>query len=117
MTFRVVREGDTWGKLGYLDSFDSREFRRILELNPTYDIRSFPAVNLPVKIRGNSTEGTSVGTLIQTDGVLDLSVSRSRDNPDFFPWSSQEEFDKRLIDYSPSSLSNPEELNGYKLSG
>ena len=49
---RVWQIGDSWNKIAYAYFGDSREFRRVIDLNQSFDIRTNPAQGVPVFITG-----------------------------------------------------------------
>jgi len=117
---KVARPGDTWNGVAYTYYNDSREFRALLELNPGYDIRSYPAPGLPVQILslgGITTTAPAVGSLIQPDVNIDLrSGSPSNVTPEsIFPWDTVEAYQARQADYVPEAIADVNRLNGYTL--
>jgi hypothetical protein len=126
---RTWKTGDSWNKIAYAYYGDSREFRRIIELNESYDIRTIPAegvqifVTDPSGILGknlNSGAAGSPGTLNQLSTALNLSGTSP--NPEvqdtanaIFPWESFEEYTQRLSEYPAFSLLERDRINGYGL--
>lgn len=115
---------DHWYSVAYKEFRDSREWRYLLELNPSYDIRYHPAPTVPINTRGfigTDKEAPSGGggagflknpdlnleMLIQTADVVD---SRQ---PSYFPWSSADAYLDRLGDYTASALLTADRTNGY----
>jgi hypothetical protein len=127
---RTWKIGDSWNKVAYAYYGDSREFRGILELNESYDIRSVPAQGAQVFVTGpdgslgknqNSGAAGSPGTLNQLSTALNLSGT-SLPNPEvqdtaaaIFPWESLDAFSQRLASYTAYSLLERDRINGYGL--
>lgn len=126
---RVWKTGDSWNKLAYAYFGDSREFRQILELNPSYDIRSFPAQGVAIFLDGTSaSQGKnpsgssqgSPGTLSQLSTALNLSGPSSNLESDqlaqaIFPWDNFRDYTQRLSQYTAYSLLERDRTNGYGL--
>lgn len=121
---KVSRPGDTWNGVAYTYYNDSREFRTVLQLNPSYDIRYYPAPGIPMLVLddtgGITTTGSSasaVGSLIQPDQNVDLRAGApSNVTPEsIFPWDTVEQFTARQADYTPSGLAEVNRLNGFTL--
>lgn len=126
---RVWREGDTWAKVAYLTYFDSREFRALLDLNQSFDIRSFPAQGVPVFTESPGGAGAGIttngatslpGTLQQNDVNIDLrggasATERSELAADIFPWDTFQGFANRLSQYTAASLLQKDRMNGFSL--
>jgi hypothetical protein len=126
---RVWQTGDSWNKIAYAYYGDSREFRRIIELNSGFDIRTNPAPTVPVFITGpsgilgktaSSDAAGAPGTLNQLSPALNLNGSNP--NPEeqdtasaIFPWESLTEFTERLSEYTAYSLLERDRMNGYGL--
>jgi hypothetical protein len=123
---RVWQTNDKWRILAFKRFRDSREWRYLLELNPTYDIRYHPAPGTEVHLTGPLSEGKttpsglgSVGTLIQPDVNLDLRTAPQTDpesqSPSIFPWDKEVEFIDRLGQYTALALLTPDRTNGFSL--
>ena len=126
---RVWQIGDSWNKIAYAYFGDSREFRRVIDLNQSFDIRTNPAQGVPVFITGpdgilgkTASSGASgaPGTLNQLSTALNLGGSNP--NPEkqdvasaIFPWDNLDEFTDRLSDYAAYSLLERDRTNGYGL--
>lgn len=126
---RVWQTGDSWNKLGYAYYGDSREFRRLIELNGSFDIRTNPASTVPVFITGpdgilgktgSSDAAGAPWTLNQLSPALNLNGSNP--NPEeqdiataIFPWTSLDGFTERLSEYTAYSLLERDRMNGYGL--
>jgi hypothetical protein len=127
---RTWKIGDSWNKVAYAYYGDSREFRRVIELNESYDIRYNPAQGAQIFITGpdgilgkNSNSGAagSPGTLNQLSTALNLSGT-SLPSPELqdtanaiFPWESLDAFTRRLSSYTAYSLLERDRINGYGL--
>ncbi len=126
---RVWQTGDSWNKLAYAYYGDSREFRRLLSLNQSFDIRSSPAQGVPIFITGpdgnlgktgrSGATGTP-GTLNQLSPALNLNGANP--NPEeqdvasaIFPWESLSAFTERLSVYTAMTLLERDRINGYGL--
>jgi hypothetical protein len=126
---RVWKIGDTWNKLAYAYYGDSREFRTLVDLNPSYDIRVFPAQGVPIYVEGSqgsqgkSPVGNSVGspgTLSQLSTALNLGgsnplVENEQVAAAIFPWDNFEDYAARLSQYTAFSLLERDRVNGYSL--
>ena len=121
---KVSRAGDTWNGVAYTYYNDSREFRTVLQLNPSYDIRAYPAPGIPMLVLdstgGITTVGSTasaVGSLIQPDQNVDLRAGApSNVTPaTIFPWDTVEEYEARQADYTVSGLADVNRLNGFTL--
>jgi hypothetical protein len=107
---RTWSQGDSWNKLAYAYTGDSRNFREILEYNESFDIRNKPAIGVPVFVTGpngetgkntSSTATGSPGTLNQLDTAINFSPDTA--NPEkvdiasaIFPWDTLDNFTERL---------------------
>ncbi len=77
---RVWQQKDTWRGIAYGRYRDSREWRTLLELNQSYDIRYQPAPGTVIGITGETSQGKTTpgssniqnGTLTQVGTNLDL---------------------------------------------
>ena len=126
---RVWQTGDSWNKLAYAYYGDSREFRQILSLNGSFDIRTNPAQGVPVFLTGpsgilgksglNGAAG-SPGTLNQLSTALNLNgTNPNPKEPDIasaiFPWTNLGDYTQRLSTYTAAGLLNRDRINGYGL--
>ena len=123
---RNWRNGDEWRTLAYTYYRDSRTYRYILELNPSFDIRSIPAPGVVVYVGGEvgpgkykPSQASLPGTLQQVDTNLDLragseTLPRSLQTS-IFPWDSAVEYSDRLGSYTAAALLAPDRTNGYSL--
>ena len=123
---RTWRNGDRWNTLAYTYFRDSREWRYLLALNPSYDIRYFPATGVEIQVSGSLGEGKSTpggaatpGRLKQVDTNLDLRVSPTigpgDGNEGIFPWSTFADYSNRLGEYTAAGLMGTERTNGFSL--
>ena len=118
---------DRWYSVAYHEFRDSREWRYLLALNPSYDIRYHPAPGVPINTRGYVGHDVNVPSGSKNPGILknpdmNLGVLLRDDvipEPDmelnYFPWSSPEGFIDRLGDYTASALLSQDRTNGYAL--
>lgn len=126
---RVWAIGDSWNKVAYLDYGDSREFRSLLDLNESFDIRTNPAEGAAIFVTGpdgllgkNSTSDSAgaPGTLNQLSTALNLNgPDPNLENADvasaIFPWEDLSSFTERLSKYTAFSLLERDRTNGYGL--
>lgn len=115
---RIWQEGDTWPKVAYLETFDSRNFRKLLRLNPSFDIRTHPAPGIPILVQSSvGIKNKGKGTLNQLDLSFDLrsGSQNSNVNVEIFPWDSLEKFTNRLTEYTAASILQADRVNGYSL--
>ena len=123
---RVWHSKDTWRNVAYRRYFDSREWRRLLEINPSFDIRWQPHPGTTINLTGVDNQGkiksggkASKGTLAQVNTNLDLRTSASS-NPDsvreqIFPYDDYVKYSNRLGQYTAMALLTPDRTNGYSL--
>lgn len=124
-TYYTWKGGDTWRKIAYLYYGDSRQWRRLLELNPSYSINEHPAEGLRIKVAEPSTTTTAKikqGSLRQSPTTLDLRSTSSAGTPtdvsDRFnpwPWSTKQKAIDRMTKYTFQSLLKPENANGLSM--
>jgi len=126
---RVWKTGDSWNKLGYAYYGDSREFRTLLELNESYDIRTTPAQGVAIFVSGpdgvlgktpSSASTGTPGTLNQLSTALNLNGANP--NPEIqdiasaiFPWETLDAFTQRLSRYNAGALLEKNRFNGFSL--
>ena len=117
---------DRWYSIAYREYRDSREWRYLLELNPSYDIRYHPSPGVPIATRGNIGTGKTTPViqtdpgLLKTPGTnLELMIDGAPPNeprtPSYFPWSSADMYLDRLGDYTASAVLDRDRTNGYAL--
>lgn len=118
-------ERDTWRSSAYKNYRDSREWRYLLAINPTYDIRFHPAPGVKVNTIGPVKPGVKVpsntgqiGLLKTVDTNLDLRSKQNQDNAkstqfNIWPWTKLDLYVDRLGDYTGSALMSPDRANGY----
>lgn len=126
---RVWAEGDSWGKLAYTNYLDSREFRTLLALNESFDIRTQPAQGVNIFVQAPPGSGAGItsnrapalpGTLQQMDMNVDLrrgpaATQRSDIAADIFPWDNLRGYTDRLTQYTAFSLLERDRVNGFSL--
>ena len=116
---------DRWYSVAYREFRDSREWRYLLELNPSYDIRYHPGPGVPINTGGFigsgektpvSTSGTP-GLLKMPDTNLQLMIEGAPNNdtrqPSYFPWSSADMYIDRLGDYTAAAILGRDRTNGF----
>ena len=123
---RVWTERDTWRGVAFKLYRESGQWRYLLELNPSYDIRYQPAPGVQLPVSGVVGEGKSIprqggspGTLRQVDINLDLRRSSAMEKadqaPGIFPWATFEGYSERLGEYTALALLSPDRTNGFSL--
>ena len=124
---RVWQQRDTWTSVAYGRYLDSRQWRALLELNPSYDIRYQPSPGTSINLTGIDDQGkilsgksASQGTLTQVGLNLDLRFTRSATTPGLqpdtvFPWDSVVDYTNRMGQYTAMSLLAPDRTNGFSL--
>ena len=120
---RTWRNGDEWRTLAYTYYRDSRTYRYILELNPSFDIRSIPAPGVAVHVGGEvgpgkykPSQASLPGTLQQVDTNLDLRAGvATSSQAGIFPWDTATEYSDRLGSYTAAALLAPDRTNGFSL--
>lgn len=124
---RVWQQKDTWTSVAFGRYLDSRQWRALLELNPSYDIRYQPAPGTTVNLTGIDSQGkilsgksASQGTLTQVGLNLDLRFTKSATTPGLqpdtvFPWDSVVDYTNRMGQYTAMSLLAPDRTNGFSL--
>ena len=127
---RTWQERDRWNTVAYKTYRDSREWRHLLALNPSYDIRYRPASGTQINIEGvvdgskKQPSGFGVpGLLKGTDMNLDLRGTfddLAYAQPDsqtegIWPWDDENEYLDRLGEYTAQGLFGIERINGYML--
>ena len=122
----VWSNGDTWRSVAFDFYRESGQWRYLLELNPSFDIRYEPAPGVQLPVSGVVGEGKSIpkqgstpGTLKQVDINLDLRRSSSMEKadqaPGIFPWATFEGYSERLGEYTALALLSPDRTNGFSL--
>ena len=123
---RTWRVSDTWRNVAYTYFRESGQWRYLLELNPSFDIRYVPAPGVEIHVSGEVGLGKSTprlsstpGTLQQVGTNLDLrggtQPSPADAAPGIFPWDSFGEYAQRLGYYTASALLSPDRTNGFSL--
>ena len=123
---RTWRTSDTWRKVAYAYFRESGQWRYLLELNPSFDIRYSPAPGVQIQASGEVGLGKSTprrsstpGTLQQVGTNLDLrggtQPSAADEAPGIFPWDSFGGYAQRLGDYTAMALLSPDRTNGFSL--
>jgi hypothetical protein len=123
---KVWSSRDSWRSVAFGLYRESGQWRYLLELNPSFDIRYQPApgVELPVSgvvEEGKSTpkQGNNPGTLKQVDINLDLrrssAMEKANQAPGIFPWATFEGYSERLGEYTALALLSPDRTNGFSL--
>lgn len=124
---RIWQSRDSWRGVSFREFRDSREWRYLLELNPSFDIRTMPAPGVPIHTRGYTGANQTMpkqkgipGILKSPDLVLDTAIG-GRPNPprslqaSYFPWNSADEYVERLGDYTAQAMLGRDRNNGFSL--
>ena len=126
---RVWQQKDTWRGIAYGRYRDSREWRSLLELNQSYDIRYQPAPGTVINTTGVTSQGKTTsgsrnvqnGTLTQVGTNLNLRFTAATptnlasQEGSFFPWDSEVDFVDRLGQYPAMALLASDRTNGFCL--
>jgi len=123
---RTWQSGDTWRNIAYTYFRESGQWRYLLDLNPSYDIRYHPSPSTEIQVSGRLGAGKTIpsqanspGTLTQVDTALDLrassQMSSSDQAPGIFPWDTSGEYTERLAEYTAAALLSPDRTNGFSL--
>ena len=124
---RVWQDRDFWRTVAFREFRDSREWRYLLDLNPSYDIRTRPAAGVPIHTRGYIGAGKIApkqkgipGILKSPDLVLDPAVGGLTNPPrtleaSYFPWDTANEYVERLGDYTAQAILGRDRTNGFAL--
>lgn len=117
---------DRWYSIAYQEFRDSREWRYLLELNPSYDIRFHPSPGVPINTRGDigaekktPVSAVNPGLLKTPDTNLQLMIEGKPENdprqPSYFPWSTPDMYLDRLGDYTAAAVLGRDRTNGFTL--
>lgn len=120
---KTWRVKDTWHSTAYSLFSDTREWRYLLKLNPSFDIRYKPAPGTRIFAGGDAGGDTNPpkgsgksGTLTQIDNALLVGPDALSDPyGGIYPWSSFRGYANRLGEYTAASLLNVDRINGYSL--
>jgi len=127
---RTWKERDRWNTVAYKTYRDSREWRHLLALNPSYDIRYRPAAGVQINVEGPveaskkqpsgyGIPGLLKGTDMNLDlrgGFDDMSIQEPDSQTDnIWPWSNEDAYIDRLGEYTAQGLFGVERFNGYAL--
>jgi hypothetical protein len=126
MRKRIWKDKDLWRTLAYSEYRDSREWRFLLALNPSYDIRYRPAAGVPIYTSGYIGANKKAPEKSGLSGLLkspDMNLAKmmagqdatTQDNPAFFPWSNVDSYADRMGEYTATALLSPDRTNGYTL--
>ena len=118
---------DRWNTVSYSEFRDSRQWRHLLALNPSYDIRYKPAPGVMIHTSGPIGSGKIVPSGSGTPGLLknvdmNLELGRIGDAPydrsrqaSYFPWSTPDEYLDRAGDYTAQGVLSPDRTNGFSI--
>ena len=124
MRSRTWQSRDQWRTLAYREFRDSREWRHLLALNPSYDIRTQPAAGVGVMVSGELGTDEPIPSLGGRSGMLKapgmtLEPITGNNNlfestePLHFPWSSEDAYMDRVGEYTGMSLMARDRTNGF----
>ena len=118
---------DFWRTAAYKQYRDSREWRYLLELNPSYDIRYRPAAGVDIYTSGYVGNGKAEPNNSSASGTLKMpdinfgallndqpTVPNSR-QVSHFPWETRQGFIDRLGSYTAQALLANDRTNGFSL--
>lgn len=120
-------ENDTWRSVAFNLYRDSRQWRYLMALNPSYDIRTHPAPGVKFNTWGPVPSGVEIpesagrkGLLKMVDTNLDLRANPFSDNADslsenIWPWSSADMYFNRLGEHTAAALFEKDRVNGYSI--
>jgi hypothetical protein len=125
---RVWGAGDSWRVLGYLYYRNSLEYRQLIGLNPSFDIRTLPAPGVEINASGQIGSGAPEpdllgpgGQLMAADTTIDLTKGfntspypQSQDST-IFPWKDFGTYTNRLGQYTAAALLDTDRTNGMML--
>ena len=120
------RNGDEWRSLAFNYYRDSRAYRYILSLNPSFDIRSIPSPGVVVNVSGElgpgeykPSQASIPGLLQQVDLNLDLragtDVPPTSVQNSIFPYDSFDVYADRIGQYTAAALLASDRTNGFSL--
>lgn len=100
----------TWRKLGYLLFTDSLNYREVINQNPQWNVTQLPPIGAQLRVTNTAVSGNG---LVQGNFIFGTPLSGN--DFDIFPFITEEDYIAALVKYSPSSVTNREEVNGYAL--
>ena len=126
---RIWGAGDNWRVLGYLYYRNSLEYRQLINLNPSFDIRYTPAPGIEINATGQVGRGEAEpnplgpgGTLMATDTTINLTSNGTlgaqypaTQDSNFFPWDNIGTYMNRLGQYTAAALLDSDRINGNML--
>jgi hypothetical protein len=126
MRKRIWKDRDFWRTVAFKEYRDSREWRYLFALNPSYDIRYRPAAGVPIYTSGYVGADTKTPERSGLAGILkspDMNLAKMmadqdaivQNDPTYFPWSSIDSYADRMGQYTATSLLSPDRTNGYSL--
>ena len=122
-TKKTWRVYDEWHKTAFDLYSDTREWRHLLKLNPSFDIRYSPAPGTRVYVGGDEGDDSQRSQRSRGRGTLQTmgtTIPLPMDSTDtayagIYPWSSFKGYSNRLGEYTAASLLGPDRINGYAL--
>ena len=119
---------DFWRTAAFKQYRDSRNWRYLLELNPSYDIRFRPAEGVDVYTSGYVGEDTPEPNNSSAPGILrvpslDIGSMTTDNQPplprslevNHFPWNTPEGYVNRLGGYTAQARLTKDRTNGFSL--
>jgi hypothetical protein len=126
-------EGDTWRSVAYLYYRNSLQYKYLLALNPSFDIRYVPSPNVTVNATGEVFDGLkqpqalgplqgAQGQLRTVDTVLNLSNTAGQagnyppvGTETIYPFNSYVNYADALGGYTAAALLDADRINGLML--
>lgn len=117
----------TWRSVAFNLYRDSREWRYLLAVNPSYDIRNHPAPGVKFNTWGPVPDGVNIpqssgrqGLLKVVDTNLDLRANPFGEQAksleeNIWPWSSADAYFNRLGEHTAAALFERDRVNGYSI--
>lgn len=126
MRKRIWKDRDFWRTVAFKEYRDSREWRYLLALNPSYDIRYRPAAGVPIYTSGYTGADQAIPEKSGMAGLLrspDLNLAKMMEQQSattqmgaaYFPWESVDSYADRMGEYTATSLLASDRTNGYSL--
>jgi hypothetical protein len=107
MNTLVFQPGMTWRKLAYALSSTSLAYRQILDENPIWNVMESPPPGVVLRVPSLSDNS---GGASQQPSVY--SQPSGQASPNYYPFTSEDEYFISLFKYSSSALRRVERING-----
>lgn len=126
MKNRTWQARDFWRTVAFKEYQDSREWRYLLALNPSYDIRYRPAAGVKINVSGELGAGEKTPNYAGNPGLLRVSGTNLVPGPTppspffsnqdlFFPWDNADQYNDRLGSYTAQALLSRDRENGWSI--